>query len=411
MRIRSILIGMVVAGILCAVGGCHTVEIRTTPEKAEVYWEGAKYPSGTTPYVLRNVREYRTVELRKPGYKSKIISVGPDSPDVVEVELEKEPGGKTLVEVVESEAGQVEVRRTAVHAEKEVIERSPNVTAVRRLTDLPENRFVQNFCLSPDGRILVMEIVDEFVTPSGEKQNFSNLWAIDALVGGGMRRVTQGRYFDRTPCFSPDGEYLYFSANRAGKFNIWRLSLKSLGGLALITSAGTSDTMPAISPDGSELLYTAEMAGIVRQQLWTMPLSKGLPRQLREGMGGRWSPDGRKILFTDHSAGKVKIWVMNPDGSSPTQLTSSPEYDDIDPAWSPDGKKIIFASDRGMAQGKHNFDIWIMKADGTEPKQLTTNGSRDDHPIFSPDGKTIYFRSNRGLKWDIWVMELADAGQ
>jgi len=409
MHFRSLLLSTVAIAILLI--GCKTVEIRTNPTKAEVYQEGSTYTYGSTPYKVQNVSSPRTYELKKSGNVPKYIKMTPESPDIVEVALDKQVAGKTLVEVVEGETGQIEVRRTAVHAEREVIERSPNVTAVRRLTDLPENRFVQEFCLSPAGETLVMAILDEETIVGGDRRNYSNLWAIDATAGGGMRRVTQGKYFDRTPCYTPDGKAIYFAANRAGKFNIWRLSITTLGGLGLVTSAGTSDLYPAVSPSGDEILYTAEMPGVVQKQLWSMPVNRGLPRQLREGTEGRWSPNGTKILFSegDRTIGKMKIWTMNPDGSSPTQLTSAPDYDDLNPGWSPDGSRIIFASDRGLAQDQHNFDIWIMNHDGSDPKQLTTNGSRDDHPVFSPDGKTIYFRSNRGLKWDIWVMELADS--
>ena len=401
--------------LLCAsiltlcLAGCKTVEIRSTPVKAELYQEGSNYAFGSTPYRAQNISSPRTFELRKSGYVPKLVTIGPNSPAIVEVELEKEVSGKMLVEVVESEQGTIEVKRSAVHAEKEVIERSPNVTAVRRLTDLPDSRYVQYFCLSPDGKTLIMEVVDEVSVIGKGKKTYSNLWAVDALQGGGMRRVTQGKYFDRTPTISPDGKYVYFSANRSGKFSIWRLSLESLGGLGLVTSAATSDRFPSISPDSKELLYTAEMTGVLKKQLWSMPVTKGLPKQLREGAAGVWSPDGTKVLYSegDTSVGKTKIWTMAPDGSLPTQVTTSSDYDDIDPCWSPNGSSILFASDRGVSQDQHNFDIWIMNSDGSNPKQLTTNGSHDDHPIISPDGKTVYFRSNRGFKWDVWVMEIA----
>ena len=305
----------------------------------------------------------------------------------------------------------MEIHKSPVHAEKEVIERSPNVTAVRRLTDLADGRWVGRFCLSSDGKDLTMEILDQETLEGNTKRTFSNLWCVDAAVGGGLRRITQGEYFDRHPTYSPDGEFLYFSSNRAGKHTIWRLSIKSLGGLGLVTSSDTSDGFPDISPDAQTLLYTAEMSASKIPQLWTTPIGRGLPMQVREGTGGRWSPDGTRILFSalDRGSGKVKVWVMSTDGSSLTQITHSTDCNDMDPCWSPDGTRIVFASDRGQVAGMQNFDIWIMKEDGSEPLQLTTNGSRDDMPIFTKDGRTVYFRSNRGLKWDVWVMRILSA--
>jgi len=132
--------------------------------------------------------------------------------------------------------------------------------------------------------------------------------------------------------------------------------------------------------------------------------------QLREGSSPQWLHNGKLLLYSalDRSTGKMKIWTMKPDGTEPTQLTQSSGYNDIEPVWTPDGAQIVYASDRGVANGKQNYDIWIMNVDGSNPQQLTTNGSRDDKPVVSQDGKTIFFRSNRGLKWDIWVMQLAE---
>ena len=36
------------------------------------------------------------------------------------------------------------------------------------------------------------------------------------------------------------------------------------------------------------------------------------------------------------------IWVMNPDGSDPTNLTNTPELNEMLPAWSPDGTRIAY---------------------------------------------------------------------
>lgn len=412
-KITYILISVVAIMMLC---GCWSgYQISTSPSGAKVLVKGEN--QGQTPvdvYLYKGGEE--TLVIEKEGYKKIEAKVYPRIRrdlnrmhfDLEQTEQEIITAGQTLIELIDTATG-VKIQSEKVHAEKEVIERSPNVTAVRRVTDLSSNRWVGNFTLSRDGATILVEILDQ---ENAERKinTFSNIWSLNAYTSGGIRRVTQGNYFDRHPCISPDGEYVYFSSNRTGRHTIWRLSMKTLGGLGLVTSGATSDSLPELSPDGKNLLYTAHMIGSDIPQIWTIPIGRGLPTQLREGSNAQWSKDGQRILFSaqDRTTAMEKIWTMALDGSSPTQITSGSDKNDIHPRWSPDGSKIIFASDRGIAGGKANYDIWIMNADGSELKQLTTNGSRDDLPVFSPDGKSIYFRSNRGIKWDIWVMKLAE---
>lgn len=387
----------------------RNVEIRSIPEGAQVYKPGENALLGSTPYHAKIGSQTEIYEIRKRGYLSEIINVVPTASRILEVYLELDVSGKKLLEVVIGQDG-LEVRSTPVHSEEEVIERSPNVTAVRRLTNFSESRNVNFFTLSLDNKSLIVDILDNEIVEGQAPTYYSNLWEIDSANIGGMKRITDGKYFDRHAAYSPNGEFLYFSSNRAGPTSIFRLSIEKLGGLGLVTSAATFDTFPQISPNGETLMYTANMISTTTPQLWSQPLKGGLPKQLREGSNERWSPDGSTILYSalDPNTGKTKIWTMVPDGSAPIQLTHSSDYNDINPFWSPDGSRIVFASDRGLAGSRPNYDIWIMNSDGSNPKQLTTNGSWDDHPVIADDDKTIFFRSNRGLKWDIWVMEMAE---
>jgi TolB protein len=94
---------------------------------------------------------------------------------------------------------------------------------------------------------------------------------------------------------------------------------------------------------------------------------------------------------------------MNIEGSGETQLTQNTDYEIFSARWSPDGKWITYASNEGLdSQQRHNLDIWLMTPDGSKRTQLTTNGSYDDSPCWDSKGEYIYFRSNRGGAWNIW---------
>ena len=112
---------------------------------------------------------------------------------------------------------------------------------------------------------------------------------------------------------------------------------------------------------------------------------------------GQVSSECKKIAFamSDFGAGvNPDIYSVCPDGSHLTQLTRDPAYD-ASPAWSPDGAKIAFASSR--AGESH---VFVMNADGSDPSQLTFDFV-NDLPVWLPNGSQIAFRTldPNGLWW------------
>lgn len=112
--------------------------------------------------------------------------------------------------------------------------------------------------------------------------------------------------------------------------------------------------------------------------------------------GAKWSPDGSLIAFSRSlPKSPTHVYVMSPDGSGQTNLTSSTgEYNAV-LDWSPDGTQILFSSNRGGVN-----DLWVMRQDGSNPQQLTDTASNEPTASWSPDGSTIVFGRNN----DIWVM-------
>src|SRR4051812_31867206 len=107
------------------------------------------------------------------------------------------------------------------------------------------------------------------------------------------------------------------------------------------------------------------------------------------------SPDSRWVAFTvqtvDVAANKkpTQIWIAPLEGGgAPTQITHDGEANSR-PRWSPDSKRIAYVSDRsGSSQ------IWLMDPDGANPKQVTNIPTEADGHLFSPDGKNLLFTSN-----------------
>lgn len=147
-----------------------------------------------------------------------------------------------------------------------------------------------------------------------------------------------------------------------------------------------------VSPDGQTIVF--DMLG----DIYSMPVTGGTAKPLRTGIAfevqPRFSPDGKKILFTSDAGGGDNIWVMNADGSSPKQITRENFRLLNNAAWMPDGQYIVarkhFTSGRSLGAG----EIWMYHTSGGSGLQLTArkNDQQDvNEPVVSPDGRYVYF--------------------
>jgi Tol biopolymer transport system component/imidazolonepropionase-like amidohydrolase len=147
-----------------------------------------------------------------------------------------------------------------------------------------------------------------------------------------------------------------------------------------------------VSPDGKEILF--DLLG----DIYTIPAAGGNAKLLRGGhafeVQPRYSPDGKKILFTSDAGGGDNIWVMNRDGSKPFQVTRETFRLLNNAAWSPEGEYIVarkhFTSTRSLGAG----EMWLYHTSGGGGLQLTVrkNDQQDvNEPVFSPDGRYVYY--------------------
>jgi len=83
-----------------------------------------------------------------------------------------------------------------------------------------------------------------------------------------------------------------------------------------------------------------------------------------------WSPDGSKIAYQSYATGNGDIYVMNPDGTGQTRLTTDPAKE-LGGAWSPDGTKIAFLSFRDLPAARN---VYIMNADGSNQHPVHPGG-------------------------------------
>ncbi|MFM2377082.1 MAG: hypothetical protein RLZZ165_2179 [Bacteroidota bacterium] len=147
-----------------------------------------------------------------------------------------------------------------------------------------------------------------------------------------------------------------------------------------------------VSPDGREIAF--DLLG----DIYTVQIAGGKAVCIAEGMAWevqpRFSPDGKRILFTSDRGGGDNIWVMNRDGSQKEQVTKEDWRLLNNASWHPGGEYFVarkhFTSQRSMGAG----EIWLFHKSGGGGMQLTQrkNDQQDvGEPVFSPDGRYVYF--------------------
>ncbi|WP_206107904.1 sigma-70 family RNA polymerase sigma factor [Paludisphaera rhizosphaerae] len=231
-----------------------------------------------------------------------------------------------------------------------VVAVDPDAEAVSGVFERAPNRFR----LSPDGRFIAYVLLEPIDSNSGP--NASSLWIREG--GGEPRRVVRldGASSGEVPVWSPDGKRLIVSKgtlDEARKAWIHETILLHADGSGQETlKIPREDTVQDWSPDGSRILTASSRNAKIGWQLYVMNLDGSNPRQITEGgnpFSARFSPDGRRILYTDGpKADRRGIWVVDLDGSNRRRVFD----EDGSACWSPDGKRIAVAV-RGRKPEEH----------------------------------------------------------
>lgn len=195
---------------------------------------------------------------------------------------------------------------------------------------------------------------------------------------------------------SPDGKTIAFDLMG----DIYTMPIE--GGKATpITTGMAYETHPRFSPDGEKILFTSDRAG--SDNLWYIDMVKKDTVQVTKDKNGDvpgadWTPDGDYIVA---SKGRRihKLFMYHKDGGGGIQLNEDPSsMKTIDPVVSPDGKKIYFS----YRTGAWNYNALLPQYQvGTydfEEGNITSITSRYGSaftPTLSNDGKWLVY----GSRW------------
>jgi eukaryotic-like serine/threonine-protein kinase len=208
-----------------------------------------------------------------------------------------------------------------------------------------------------------------------------------------------------TAAWSPDGNWMYFSADTGSGFHIWRQRFPN-GDPDQITSAATEEEGVVLAPDGRSLITSV---GAEQSTVWLH--EPGGDRQITsEGYAytPSVSPDGSKIYYLVRSGSsrafvQGELWVSD---------TASAHHERLLPGFlvtrydiSPDGKQVVFAAIDSAAKSS----LWLARLDHrASPRQLTSGD--ESRPFFGPGG-TIVFISKEGESGYIYQMKEDGTGK
>lgn len=207
-------------------------------------------------------------------------------------------------------------------------------------------RLINNFSVSPTGKRVAFEARGEIVTVPAEKGDIRNLTR------------TTGK-MERLPAWSPDGKKIAYFGEHKKQYALFITNQK-----------GTSD--PKIFPLPISAYYNSL----------------------------EWSPDSKKLLFTDHYQSLYYLDTAVPAAKSVKIATDLRLINQVWGAWSPDGNWIAYTK-----SGKNKLrDLYLYSLKNGRSTRVTDGMSDVRSPVFDPEGKYLYFAASTNFAFDLgWV--------
>lgn len=196
---------------------------------------------------------------------------------------------------------------------------------------------ILNAGLSPTGVRAVFEAHGEILTVPAEKGDVRNITNSPAVA-------------DRSPAWSPDGKWIAYFSDATGEY---ALHIKSQDG-------------------------TGEAHSI----------SLGKPPSYF--FDAVWSPDSKKIAYTDK---RLNLWYVDLDHPSPVKVDTDTYFafiPAINPSWSPDSKWIAYT------KLMPNFmrAVFVYSLETAKATQVTDGLSDAEYAAFDKSGKYLYFTAS-----------------
>ncbi len=260
--------------------------------------------------------------------------------------------------------------------------------------------------ISPDGSSILFT---RTWVDAMKDEHRSNLWIVDA-DGARIRELTQGKWKDSAPAWSPDGKRVAFLSDRDGTEQLHVMWVDTRE-IAQLTHLEHPPADLRWSPDGRKLAFT----------MFVPEKKPALEVKLPDGPAGAqrakpavvvdrlaWGADGKGPLVP----GNTHLFTIDAAlGGTPRPITSG-RYNHGRPDWSPDGRTIYTSAIRkpDADYQRGNSEIYAIDLETLTVKELTDRKGPDLDPLASPDGRWIAYAGNddKGYTYHLHSLYLMD---
>jgi tricorn protease len=186
---------------------------------------------------------------------------------------------------------------------------------------------------------------------------------VGSVEGGGVKRVTDTPWQERSVRFSPDGRTLVYAAEKDNNWNIVKTSIarkeepyfyaSTVLETDTVVATPAEEFQPEFSPDGKEVAYLEDRVVLKVVNLATKQTRTILPAECNYSYADgdqnyRWSPDGKWFLV---QFGYVRLFtpqvgLVSSDGKGRVVNLTKSGFSNYDPRWGIDGTMTYFGSTR-----------------------------------------------------------------
>ena len=227
-----------------------------------------------------------------------------------------------------------------------------------------------------------------------------DLW-IANRDGSSPRRLTAQKGVKTAPFFSPDGQWIAFSAKYDSEMSVYVISREG-GSPRRLTYHPNISEVRGWTSDGKFILFTSNLntPHPRNQRLFTVPFEGGMPVQLPLEMGfrGAYSPDGKKLAYTRYPEAfwtwkryrggmTLPIWVLDLESFDYVEIPHE-NASDVFPCWL--GQDVYFLSDRSRMMNIFRWDAVSHKVE-----QLTFHKDFDIRSLSAGPDCLVYEQAGK----------------